>query len=67
MKSFKDVRKKSDDSKNVLLQKKVDNVTVVVKKEEKGFTVYINGEILDTYRSADEAKQMGIAFAKELK
>lgn len=69
MRTFKELREKAESSKNkeTASSKKVGNVTVLVKKEKSGYTVYIDGDKLDTYPSASEANKMGVAFAKELK
>jgi predicted transcriptional regulator len=49
-----------------VFDKKVGKVHVMVHKDNKGFTVYIDGEKLDTYRSQKEAEKMGVTFAKEM-
>jgi predicted transcriptional regulator len=51
---------------NHVFSKKVNKTTVMVHQDKKGFTVYIDGEKLDTYRSQKEAEKMGVAFAKEM-
>ena len=70
MRTFKQLREKAESSTNkdnIVLSKKKGKVTVLVKKEKSGYTVYIDGDLLDTYSSAAEASKMGMAFAKELK
>lgn len=69
MRTFKEIREKAESSKNKesAFSKKVGNITVLVKKDKSGYTVYIDGDKLDTYSSAAEANKMGVAFAKELK
>jgi len=49
-----------------VFSKKVNKVNVMVHKDTKGFTAYIDGDKLDTYRSQKEAEKMGVAFAKEM-
>jgi predicted transcriptional regulator len=49
-----------------VFNKKLSGHTVMVHKNKKGFTVYIDGDELDTYRTQKEAEKMGIAFAKEM-
>jgi len=49
-----------------VFQKKVSKHTVMVHKDNKGFSVYIDGDKLDTYRSQKEAEKMGVMFAKEM-
>jgi hypothetical protein len=68
MKTFKSLR----ESKNKMppgehvFNKKLSGHTVMVHNNKKGFTVYIDGDKLDTYRTQKEAEKMGIAFAKEM-
>jgi len=67
MKSFKDIREaKSMPAGEHVFQKKVSKHTVMVHKDNKGFSVYIDGDKLDTYRSQKEAEKMGVMFAKEM-
>jgi len=68
MKTFIELRervKKMPPGEHVF-DKKVNKTHVMVHKDKKGFTVYIDGEKLDTYRSQKEAEKMGVAFAKEM-
>jgi len=70
MKNFKELReasKKKMPPGEHVFNKKVGKVQVMVHKDTKGFTVYVDGEKLDTYRSQKEAEKMGMAFAKEYK
>jgi len=46
--------------------KKVGKVSVAVYKGKGGFTAYIDGDKLDTYRSQKEAEAMSTEFAKEV-
>ena len=65
MKSFTEIRKKTP-SGEVVFDKKVNRMPVKIVKDKKGFTAYIDGDRLDTYRSEKDAKR-GIDFAiKEL-
>ena len=50
-----------------VFDKKIGKVHVMVHKDNKGFSVYIDGEKLDTYRSQKDAENAGLAFAKEYK
>ena len=66
--SFKEIREaktKMPPGEHVF-DTKVGKVKVMVHKDAKGFTVFIDGEKLDTYRSQKEAEKMGVAFAKEM-
>lgn len=66
MKTFKQIREKKMPSGDHVFTKKVKRTVVMVHKDDKGFTVYIDGEKLDTYKSQKEAEKMGVAFAKEM-
>jgi len=67
MKTFKNIREASKTPEGVkVFSKKISKINVVVQQEKKGFTVYIDGDKLDTYRSQKEAEKMGVAFAKEM-
>lgn len=67
MKTFSQIReaKKMPQGDHVF-DAKVGKVKVMVHKDKKGYTVYVDGDKLDTYRSQKEAEKMGVAFAKEL-
>lgn len=65
MKSFTEVRKQKA-SGEVVFDKKMNRLPVKIMKDKKGYTAYIDGDLLDTYRSEKDAKR-GIDFAiKEL-
>jgi len=65
MKSFTEIRKKSPSGK-VVFDKKIAKFPVKIYKDGNGYTAYIDGDLLDTYRSEKDAKR-GIDFAiKEL-
>ena len=66
MKTFKQLREKKMPPGDHVFTKKVKKTNVMVHKDNKGFTVYIDGEKLDTYNSQKEAEKMGVAFAKEM-
>jgi hypothetical protein len=67
MKTFRQLReKRTMPPGEHVFQKKVNKKSVMVHKDKKGFSVYIDGEKLDTYRSQKEAEKMGVAFAKEM-
>ena len=69
MKSFRELREarhKGMPPGEHVFDKKVKGKHVMIHKEKKGFTVYIDKEKLDTYRSQREAEKMGVAFAKEM-
>ena len=68
MLTFKELResrlKKMPAGKHVY-QKKVNKHDVMIHQDKKGFTVYIDGDKLDSYRTQREAEKAGVAFAKE--
>lgn len=68
MKTFKQLREAKGKMPpgDHVFDKKVNRHSVMVHKDSKGFTVYIDGDKLDTYRSQKEAEKMGVAFAKEM-
>jgi hypothetical protein len=70
MKTFKDIRESKSKggmpSGEHVFNKKVNKHSVMVHKDNKGFTVYIDGDKLDTYKSQKEAEKMGVEFAKEM-
>ena len=67
MKSFKNIREaKSMPVGDHVFSKKINKHKVMVHKDKKGFSVYIDGDKLDTYRTQQEAEKMGATFAKEM-
>ena len=48
-----------------MFSKKVNKHTVMIHKVPKGFSVYIDGDMLDTFKKQSEAEKAGITFAKE--
>jgi hypothetical protein len=65
MKTFQQIREKKMPAGQHVFDKKVNRHTVMVHKDNKGFSVYIDGDKLDTFKSQKEAEKAGIAFAKE--
>jgi hypothetical protein len=67
MKTFAQIREaKAMPKGDHVFDKLVGKVKVMIHKDTKGFTVYIDGDKLDTYKSQKEAEKVGIAFAKEM-
>lgn len=70
MKTFFELREKKSrkmpPGKHVF-DKKVSGVDLMIHKTGSKFTVYIDGEKLDSFASKREAEKMGTQFAKELK
>jgi hypothetical protein len=65
MKTFQQIREKKMPAGEHVFDKKINGHTVMVHKDKKGFSVYIDGDKLDTFKSQKEAEKAGIAFAKE--
>lgn len=70
MKTFKHIREARSSGKmppgEHVFDKKIGKVKVMIHKDAKGYTVYIDGDKLDTYKSQKEAEKMGVEFAKEM-
>ena len=65
MKTFSELREKKIQGE-VVYDKKINRISTKVLKDSKGYTAYIDGDRLDTYKSEKDAKK-GIDFAiKEL-
>ena len=65
MKLFTEVRRSKPEGE-VVYDKKIKRLPVKIMKDKKGYTAYIDGDRLDTFRSEKDAKK-GIDFAiKEL-
>ena len=66
MKLFKELREKKMPAGDHVFQKKVNRHAVMVHKDKKGFTTYIDGDKLDTFKTQKEAEKAGVEFAKEM-
>jgi len=65
MKTFKELREASSKGKSVFKQK-MNKITVEIMKDSKGFTAYVDGDKLDTFRSQSEAEKAAKTVVKEL-
>ena len=65
MKTFSELREKKTQGK-VVYDKKVNRISTKVMKDNKGFTAYIDGDRLDTFRSENDAKKAITMAIKEL-
>ena len=63
MKTFQQIR----EGAKVVFNKKIDKVPVKIVKEPKGFAVYIDGDLLDVFKSQSEAEKTAKTVIKELK
>lgn len=70
MKLFEEFRstlsEKSAPKGNTVMKSKIKGYDVVVNKDKEGFTVYIDGDKLDSYKSKKEAEKMAKSFIDEL-
>ena len=66
MKSFKDIREAKKVSGEVVFDKKIKRIPVKITKDKKGFTAYVDGDKLDTFRSEKDAKKGIDTIIKEL-
>jgi len=67
MRTFKEIREAKKPKGKVVFNKKIDKVSVVITKGSKGFTVHIDGDMLDTFKSQKEAEKTAATVVKELK
>ena len=65
MKTFSELREKKTQGK-VVYDKKINRISTKVMKDSKGFTAYIDGDKLDTFRSENDAKKAITMAIKEL-
>ena len=56
MKLFTEVRRKQPEGE-VVYDKKIKKLPVKIMKDKKGYTAYIDGDKLDTFRSEKDAKK----------
>lgn len=54
-------------SGQMVFNKKIDNVPVMIHQEKAGFVVYIDGDRLDAYKTQREAEKMAKEFVKQYK
>lgn len=63
MVNFKQIR----EAAKIVFNKKIDRVPVKITKDTKGFTLFIDGDRLDTFKSQSEAEKTAKTVIKELK
>lgn len=66
MKTFKEIREKVQQSDEVVFNKKINKIPVKITKGSKGYTAYVDGDKLDTFKSQSEAERAAKAVIKEL-
>ena len=69
MKSFLQIRELTGRKPegDMVVNKRVGRVKIMVHKERNGFVAYVDGDRLDSYRSKDEAEKAATEFVKALK
>ena len=65
MKTFKQLREASSKGTSVY-KKKINKITVEIKKDSSGYTAFVDGDKLDTFRSQSEAEKAAKTVVKEL-
>jgi len=66
MKTFKELREAKQKNSEVVFDKKMEGIPVKIVKGKKGFTVHIDGDRLDTFKTQSEAEKTAKAVVKEL-
>lgn len=54
-------------SGEMVFNKKIDRIPVMIHKEKTGFVVYIDGDRLDIYKTQQQAERMAKEFVKQYK
>ena len=69
MKTFTNIRELTGRKPEgqLVVNKKLGRVQIMVYKERNGFVTYVDGDRLDRYISKNEAEKAGTAFIKALK
>ena len=68
-KTFKQIRELAGrhPAGQMVFNKKMGKVPVMIHKEKMGFVVYIDGDRLDAYKTQREAERMAKEFVKQYK
>lgn len=67
MKTFGQIREAVASKGKVVFNKKISRVPVKIVQDSKGFVLYIDGDMLDTFKSQKEAEKTAQTVVKELK
>lgn len=67
MKRFSDIVQSLSEGTSYVYDKKMAGIKVQIAKEKNGFTVYLDGDKLDTYKSQKEAEKSASEFIKQYK
>lgn len=69
MKTFAEIRELTGrhPAGQMVFNKKINRVPVMIHKEKNEFVVYIDGDRLDSYKNQREAERMAKEFVKQYK
>lgn len=69
MKTFQELKEKlgRHPSGQMVFNKKIKNIPVMIHKEASGFVVYIDGDRLDSYKTQKQAEQSAVQIVSQLK
>jgi hypothetical protein len=69
MKSFSQLRELTGRKPEgqMVVNKRINRVKIMVHKERNGYVAYVDGDRLDSYRSKNEAEKAATEFVKVLK
>jgi hypothetical protein len=69
MRTFAELREKlgRHPSGQMVFNKKIDRIPVMIHKERMGYVVYLDGDRLDSYKTQREAEKMAKQFVKTYK
>ena len=69
MKTFSQIRELAGRKPQgqMVFNKKIKGVKVMVHKERNGFVAYVDGDRLDSYKSSKEAEKAATEFVKQFK
>lgn len=68
-KTFNQIREQlgKHPSGEMVFNKKIDRIPVMIHKAKAGFVVYVDGDELDTYTTQQQAEKMAKEFVKQYK
>ena len=67
MQTFQQIREAKSPKGEVVFDKKIQKVPVKIVKDKKGFTAYVDGDMLDTFRNQKEAQKAAETIIKVLR
>lgn len=69
MKTFRQIRELTGRKPEgqVVVNKKIGRIQIIVYKERNGFVAYVDGDRLDVYKSKAQAEKAATEFLKVLK